>query len=534
MGCRLPVICLLLLSLLQVRYTFSQGLPLATFNIHQLIDEEHLMLGADSSFFEAHYQGLDVIENNDFIIKVLPLRYHLLHQQAHPLPHLNSSLQRASGNLHQLSAGIYAKWKFIEAQFLPEYNHSVNADYVGFTDQNSTLLWSSQYNWLNHIDHPDQALQKLSTGVLGQTYVSVHNKFLQLKVSAENKHWGPGKYDALLLSSNSPGFLHFGFSNYQPITTAVGVFDFEWMVGQLKNSKLIPSDTSIIDRRSNLYLPKRDEERMLGAMNLTYQPKWIPGLTIGVSNAVQQYVHNAELNDLLGGISSLVTKFEGTADIVPKQQLQSFHIALKLFESHSKVYFEWLNQKPGLRLIDTKRSSLNKKAWLAGFSKFWPQNSLGGWLLDMEFTQLEQPIENTLLEGPGIYTDPFIRHGFTHKGENLGSVLFSGSNRQTISLAYRTQDSKYALLFQRINNNNDFYFYHFSRSGDFRRNWIDLIAGIQWYATLGKRVSINTRLNYNYTLNYRWEHDLNPEDEYFAPGNDIEQWHGSFSLIYSF
>ena len=537
MGCRLPItklsLCLFVFSI--ASKIQAQQLPLSPMNGFQLVSEEQLMLGSDTvTAFEKSYTGLEIIENQSVGLSVLPVQFHVFHRDAHPISELNGSIQRASGDLWQLSTGIRFNWRLFDVQLLPELNGSHTPNYLGFSSKNSSLLWSSQFNWLNQIDIPDSAIFQDYQWFAGQSFVSIHSKSIQLKFSSENKHWGPGKYDALLLSNNAPGFLHFGLSTYEPLKTPIGELRFEWLLGKLKNSGLIPADTSIRDRGSYLYLAKRPQQRLIGAFNISIEPIGIPGLELGFSNAVQQYIHNYRFDDLFGGVSSIFTKFEGPADNVPKQQLQSLSIAYSFFESHAKLYFEWLNQKPSLRLLDGKQSPINKRAWLAGFSKFWPTQADRGWLLDLEFTQLEQPIENTLVEGPGIYTDAYIRHGYTHWGESLGSVLYSGSNRQTFSFGFRSTQTKVALLFQRINNNNDFYFYHFSYSGDFRRNWIDLVTGIQAYAGLSDHVSLKLHINYIYTLNYQWEHDLDPEEEYFTPGNDVEQYQGGLSIMYSF
>src|SRR5690606_1349034 len=45
-------------------------------------------------------------------------------------------------------------------------------------------------------------------------------------------------------------------------------------------------------RQTPLYVPKRDKDwRYLAGMVLSYQPKWIPGLSIGYSSVSQMY-HN--------------------------------------------------------------------------------------------------------------------------------------------------------------------------------------------------------------------------------------------------
>jgi hypothetical protein len=515
---------------------WSQKIPITSFETKTLFDEEELIRSTDStSTLGLFFNGRSIFQRNVLTLNVLPVRLHSLTQQTHPVAHLNGSLQRAAGTQFQLSTGIFLKWKFLKVQLLPELNKSVNPEFIGFNPGfNSTVLWGNLYNWFNRIDVPETNIYQNSRLYPGQSYLSLEWDKLEFRISTENKFWGPGKYDALLFSNNAPGFLHFNIHSNESIHTIVGDIDFEWLTGQLENSNVLPADTSILERGSYLYYPKEPYKRFLSAININFKPSILKGLEIGFSNSVQQYAEYKSLNDFFGGLSSVFSKYEGPADNVSKQQLQSFYISWKLEESHAKLYIEGLIQKPGMRLLGDQEIPRNKKAWLAGVSKFWPINEGKGWLMDLEFTQLEQPTDKTLTEGPGIYTDPFIRHGFTHYGENLGSSLYTGSNRQTFSFGYRSITSKYSFLFQRINNNNDYYFYMFSESGDFRRNWIDMILGIQYFNLIKNTVGVNMRLNYIYTLNYYWEHDLDVEKDYFAPGLDIEQLQGVVSLAYKF
>jgi hypothetical protein len=316
--------------------------------------------------------------------------------------------------------------------------------------------------------------------------------------------------------------------------STIGAINVQWLAGRLKSSGAVPSDTTIRDRGSSTYFSRNDNNRFITGIDLQYRPSILQNLTVGFSNIIQQYENSANALDRLGGVTSIFSVFEGSEDNVAKQQLQSFSLHLKLPNSNAEIYTEILKQNPTKRLFDFLINPEVNRAWLFGLSKYWPRSLVSGWQMDIELTQLQQAVDWSIENGPGIYTDAGIRHGYTHQGESLGSSLIPGSNRQTLALSYWKNASKYGFLFQRIANNNDLYYFHFAHNRDFRRYWVDVLIGGHALFNINERTSINARINYIYTINYQWEHEQDPNQLYFTPGNDVQQIQSVISLLYNF
>jgi hypothetical protein len=124
------------------------------------------------------------------------------------------------------------------------------------------------------IDMPIRFGEKpLSEVSLGQSSATLRGGALSVGVGTENSWWGPGIQNAIVLSSNAPGFPHAFLRTSYPIWTPLGDVEARWMIGQL--------DTSDTFER-----PTADETRVVGAAIVTLRPWWEPGLTVGIARSV--------------------------------------------------------------------------------------------------------------------------------------------------------------------------------------------------------------------------------------------------------
>src|SRR3546814_4587358 len=88
------------------------------------------------------------------------------------------------------------------------------------------------------------------------------------------------------MSNNAEGFKHVTLNTVHPIRTAIGSFEAQFISGALENSGE--------PHPGNKDAYPKDEWRYLSAMNINYQPKWLPGLFLGLNRAF--YAYNSDLN----------------------------------------------------------------------------------------------------------------------------------------------------------------------------------------------------------------------------------------------
>jgi len=124
-----------------------------------------------------------------------------------------------------------------------------------------------------------------------------------------------------------------------------------------------------------------------------------------------------------------------------------------------------------------------------------------------------------------------VRHGFTNKGEVIGAGIGPGSNSQYFSLAKISENIKYGLSIEVIDQDNDWFYYAFEEAKDFRRYWKDLNFGFS-YSNKIKKNWIVFNLNYSRSLNYQWALEDFSEPYYHA-GIDQDSFHLNLKFIRS-
>ncbi len=513
----------------------AQDYPITPFGDRNVIlDQQLLLSSSEKDTTKALFEPRKIVNGGKFSLALMPIRSHFTSFDSHYVPLLLGNLESRGGRQLQISSGLRLNWRFLEVQYLPEIHRAENNFEQQFPFDNNYLIWFGMTNWWNSIDSPDVTPAGNDVYKPGQSYVKFSFNSLELKFSTENKFWSPGKYDGLTLTNNIAGFPHVSLAYTFDLPAKLGNVAIEWLSGQLSNSNTFPSD-SLLDFNGGIYFhQKSTHPRFLSGTRFVYHSSIVNGFSLGFHNLIQNEWNATKTNDLFGGFSSTLFRNEGAADAIPKQHFRSLYTSWDLYSSHARVYAEFLAETPDQRLFDAKQTKRYKTAWLFGISKAWPFRNNLFWVSDVELTQLQQPSQNTIEQGPGIYTSEAIRQGFTHKGKNIGSSLTTGSNRQTFTFGLMSKEFKINLLVQRINNNNDFYVYHFSKTKDFRRNWIDLTYGIQYYLNVFDKLILNGQSTLINTYNYQWEHPRDPTQPYFAPGIDPQQVAHNMGVMYKF
>ncbi len=120
---------------------------------------------------------------------------------------------------------------------------------------------------------------------LGQSGVWFAVSSYQVGATAENTWWGPGMYNALLMSDNAAGVPRLEVRTAKPIRTSVG--DFRWVafIGALSESAYF--DTT-----------KANDVRSLSAAAVTWRPSFSRGLTLGAARVV--YASTSGYGGVLG------------------------------------------------------------------------------------------------------------------------------------------------------------------------------------------------------------------------------------------
>ena len=440
-------------------------------------------------------------------ITLLPLISQSNYANKQPYGWNNGSLLPVGGYQQLISAGIAGKIGPLNFQFNPEFHYAQNLDYEGFPLDAGNVLWTTYYRrQLNYIDTPESfGNEAINQFGLGQSSVKLELGPVSFGWSNQNLYWGPGKRNSLVMSNNATGFQHLTLNTNKGIKTPIGHFEAQFIGGKLEGSGFDPPRANMVVNGNFLYQPRNTDWRYLSGITMTYQPKWIPRLSLGFSRVVQQYSETAkENNDYFAAFSNLFRSNDKFDDIV-RDQLASVFMRYFWTSTKSEFYFEFSRNDTAFDFRDFFLMPGHAAGYLFGFSKLFPFKQKENQFIEasLEWTILQQNAGRIIRNASTFYIHSRVRNGYTHKGEILGAGIGPSSNAQTINVNWVNNMNKIGLQFERYVHNGDLYIDLFQHIQNYRRHWVDvsIFATASWQfdnLVLGGKIGLINSLNYQY------------------------------------
>lgn len=435
-----------------------------------------------------------------------------------------------------ISPGAYLEYGKFSLQFQPELLIAQNKDYLGFPieHQLSILFY---YEYMNRIDMPERfGEDSYNQAYLGQSSIRYNFKEYSVGVSSENLWWGPGRRNSLLLGNNAPGFIHFTANTRKPVKTKIGSFEGQLIGGFLSSSGFLPPWSDYRIQENNVLIPKpQDNKRFLSGMVFTYQPRWIPGLFLGYGSTSQLYNHDiSEVGDLLPFFNGR-KKAKNIVDPIQekRQQFSAGFFRWLSAEGHFEFYGEYGTRDNDRTLNDFIITPESGRAFTFGFSHLMNLKKSGHYFqISSEMTQTGQTIREDIRAIKTWYVHDRVVEGYTQNGQVLGVGNGPASNVIFVELAWVNKMNRVGFQMERIVYNNDYYYYRYEASKDFRNKYVDLVPSLIADWKFGN-ILLNARMQYVNTLNYKWYLE-NSAEEYFIPGYDRKNFVAQVGFAYIF
>ena len=423
----------------------------------------------------------------------------------------DGNLYPAQGSQERVSVGANIRWGALDINLQPEWvtleNKLQKVDKGNQSDGN----WWTRYYFLtaNNIDHYRQfGKESFNRLFLGQTRVGLTYPSLSVGVSNENIWWGPGRRNSLMFTNNAAGFAHAYLQTNKPIKTPIGNFEVNAIIGRLDSAEFVNPDDSIMRTIwAGAIYPKNKQPRIMQAVEVSWQPKWIPNMYIGYAYSVQRYYEDSNVfaqqlavfskNRVKTGLGVLMARF-----IMPKDHAEFY---AELGTPNQMAYpWKFFNDS-------------SKTVFVVGAKKLFPNQNRKSYMeVGIELTQLEMMnvqkifVPNDPFGAPqynSFYTSPIIRQGHTQQGQLLGASIGPGSNSQTISISWHKGLNKIAAHFERTVYNNDFYNYaYLSHVGNGKANarYVDITGGLEGQLQAHKNILLGMSVLNSQTMNWRW------------------------------
>ena len=513
-----------------------------SFNIRPL---NYVKLITENNFTYNVYKNIVSNKNEKLLIRFLGLDYFIEYNSKIPYKRNNGSMIPNRGYQHIISHGLFFRVGPLEITFKPEHMYSQNLDFDGFWEGHYPVIWAKRYILWNRVDIPERFGEiRHNQKLIGQSSIKLNWRNLSLGISNENIWWGPSRRNSIMMSNNAQGFKHISFNTNYPIKTFLG--DFEWQIisGRLESSRYTPPRTDIEYGGQKLYIKKinqigqPNDWRYLQGIIVSYSPKFIDGLSLGYIRWVQMY--SSLVEGKYWWMKGSPTYFPVFKNLFRgKDQYENYEAqtdqAAGLFarwhwsDSKAEIYFEFYHNDSKQNIRDFILDSDHSRAFTIGLQKIFKVNNKN-LLFNWEWTQMEQTAGRLLRDAFSWYQHGWVYHGYTNKGEVLGSAIGPGSNSHYFSLNKFSNSNKYGIGFEIIEHDNDFYHEAFASAQDFRRYWKDFNLHFDFHKSF-KNLKLSTNLIYIRSLNYQWELD-DLSAPYYHPGRDLDNFHLNLKLTY--
>jgi len=450
------------------------------------------------------------VESKKIITKILPITLTQQYNTFAPYGWNDGAMIPSKGYQTMLSAGIYTKYKFLSIQLKPEYVYAGNPEYKIFPLTETNEVRALHIYNMNHIDLPapygSTSYSKLNWG---QSNISVAINKMSIGVSTENMWWGSGHYNSLIMSNSANGFLHFTLNTREPLKTPIGSFEGQIISGKLEGSDLSNPKSQFIIDDVDYEIPKSNDWRYISAISINYQPKWVPGLFIGMNRAIQVYRQDMghSFSDYFPIIIPFQKKNLSNEDAKNRDQVVALFFRWAMKESKFEFYGESGWNDNSQDLWDLFTAPEHSHAYIAGFTKLFMLNKTKNKYLKVNFetTHLEQSADRIIRGAGSWYEHGVILHGYTNKGEVIGAGIGPSSNLQTLDFSVWGKNNYWGVQIERYAHNMDFYYDAYQ---DVNRKWVDLRLNTYAYKSFGN-LGVQAKINFAKMRNYQYQFNKN-------------------------
>lgn len=276
----------------------------------------------------------------------------------------------------------------------------------------------------------------------GQSRVAIDlTRHARIGVSNENRWWGPGAVNALLLSSNAPGFAHAFVEMPRPWRTRAGAFEGQYLLGTLRESGFFDRD-------------RTNDARSLSAVAVVWRPsgRLAAWPSLGIARAVMA-PGAAGPDDLLGAFQDVGRPVSAPADIArhgARDQITDLFLRWAVPGSGVEAYAEWARYEFPASLRDLIEFPGHAQGYTVGFHVARPSWRASTLQLQSEFTYTE-PSPSLRVRPVGLsYTSAALPQGWTHSGQMLGPMIGPGSSSQHLAADWHGRRSRFGVAFTRV------------------------------------------------------------------------------------
>ncbi len=479
---------------------FFTDASFTTDSLYHLLDPDKPLLIGHKTFFGGAAS-----------MELLPVSIAMRFNSDHPYGWGEAGFLQAKGIQSKITTGVYFTAGPLSIQCKPEFITAGNPEF-----EHNALYGAAGIG----------SYQKLFPG---QSSIRLNAGPLSIGLSTESLWWGPGIYNSLLMSNNAPGFAHLTFNTRRPLKTPIGDFEWQFIMGKmvedpmvlLENKNLTTTYYNPTNYDGSGYSGPYDAKqnwRYLNGLTISYNPKWMKGLFIGINRVA--YTYKNKLDSSSTGFDffhkyfptifgAFRENFAYGSDFsnhsIGYKQIASVNFRFVFPKAHSEVYSEYGVHDNAYNIRDLTIDPQHAAAFTIGFKKL---KKLQGnqWLdISAEITHMAQQADYLVRSSGDWYQ---YQGGYTNQSRIIGAGVGSGNNVQTFTITHISGFEKLGLMLQTLQHEPMALGGNLNTLGLRETKWKDFSLGLFGQHRI-KKFIFDGRFQFVNSSNYIWEKNKN-------------------------
>jgi hypothetical protein len=381
------------------------------------------------------------------LFRLLPVSVRAVVNTGYPSDRNDGALWAGRGLSTQLAAGGAFRFGVLSGALNPSASWQQNRPFELAPQRDGSVSEFANPWYGGGLDLPQRfGADPFWTLDPGQSYLRVDVAGVAAGLSSENQWWGPGLRSSLLMSSTAAGIPHLFLGTSAPADIRVGHAEVQAQWGRARHSPYF----------------HRDDGALLVALVAALEPRWTPGLQLGIARAYLQPPDARGFGDLFPFLDPflkerLVDEENPTGDD-PDNQLVSLFVRWAFPAVGFEVWGEWGREDHAWDLKDFLTHPDHSQAYLLGFQKVFTGAAHRGVRLWGELVHLQ---EHTPPQSwrplPGWYTHS--NFPYTHRGQLIGAWIGPGADAQTLGFDLLHARGSGGLYLERVRRHEQVFWY---------------------------------------------------------------------------
>lgn len=326
----------------------------------------------------------------------------------------------------------------------------------------------------------------------GESTIELGIRGVAAGVSTAAQWWGPGIWNALVLSNNAAGIPRLYLATDRPVRTPLGDVTGVWQLGVLIESPFFDRDV-------------RNDLRSVSSAAVTLRVAADTGLTVGAARSVFASARRfGRIGDHWADVfvdwhrQSFAAPVERTSD-----QMTSFFARWVFPEARLAAHAEWAKLRVPKSFRDLIVAPQLDQGYTIGLEWARPVDSATTIVARAEATMLEQTPEQPITATPEFYASYSVPQGYTQQGQVVGAAIGPGASSQTLAVSLLRRAARVDFRVGRIRREESAYFR--SPAGfSYKAHDVSLVSGLGARVD-SRRVAVEASLTGTWRLNYLFQ-----------------------------